>query len=187
MIVEWGRRMIGWLNGLGYTEKIQLVTIIAVFTGVVVAIVQIAMTRKWNKQREAFRMINDLQNRIYDKDYIKTVTFLGLLGTGEKIDEGEKLSRIKNSNLLTGETRLLTLAILNDFESLSIAYIKKHIDRKVVRVYFGLILVDSYDAFSPYIDALNDGGAEKTHQNFHKVYQEFKKGSGWDIFRRAAT
>jgi hypothetical protein len=165
--------MMTYFFGLTDAQQATLITTIPIFAGIVIASIQIILTRKWNKQQEAFKMINELQNRIYGS---KRAIALGLFGTGTPNEDAmRKLKRIEKKKLFTGESRLFVLAILNDFESLSIAYRKRHISRKIVKNYFDLIFVECYENLSPFIYLLNDGASNNTHQNFGKVYRILKR------------
>lgn len=148
-------------------DKVAIIALVVSVIAVVVVMVQIWDTTRLNRKNQTFQKIKELEEMLYNDDSLKDIIKKIHLIENEKEAIGYKkaLKMYEDSEQLHKIYR-----IINFFESLSLAMIKKNIDEKTFRQIFGKRMVRAYIKLHPFIVLI----AGKSHNPRYEPYQHFK-------------
>ena len=145
-----------------------IATIIALFS-MFATILQIQYNIKLNRKNHTFDKISELENFLYSSDssWKDLIEEIGVLNDQMQVLEYSAVAEIYDNK----EKRNILYAILNYFESLSLAVFTKNIDERILKKIYGKRIHRAFIKLHPFITLI----AANYHDPQYKPYQHFER------------
>lgn len=168
------------INFLGLaigSETITNIASIATISGTFLVAWQIHSATKLNKGNLTFQKISEMDTILNKAEYQDIIRRIQL-----KNDHVDALTAEESSQIFrySEENRQIIYDILNFFEALSAATLRKYLDEEALRQMAGFRIVKIYEKLKPFIGIIRKGRRVEVqpYQHYEELCQKWKKYYG---------
>lgn len=158
-----------WSLPMETSDIIAIVAAVIALFSMFATVLQIRYNIKLNRKNHTFDKIGELEKLLYsyDSPWKEIIKEIGVINDQMSVLEYSEVAEIYENE----EKRNIVYAILNFFESLSLAVFTKNIDGRILKKIYGKRIHRAFIKLHPFITLI----AANYHDPKYKPYQHFER------------